>query len=135
MKKEISGSSTTSLLVCSCFFSGLTLIPLGLTLAVSCWDAHFFYLLVIGYLCGIFFLADCLYFLLRPQKEEAMLLTIAMLSCGLIQFPYVSYEWFGTGIEIIPWFYGCSILLILTHAAFFTVLFRNAYRKRLSAHA
>lgn len=135
MKKELSGSSTTSLLVCSCFFSGFTLIPLALTLAVSCLDAHFFSLLIIGYLCGIFFLADCLYFLLRPQSEEIILLITAMLSCILIQFPYVSYEWFGIGIDIIPWFYGCSVLLILAHAAFFTVLLRNAYRKQLSADA
>lgn len=135
MKKEISGSSATSLLVCSCFILGFTLIPLALTIAVAGFGAHFFTLLLIGYICGFFFLVDCLYLLLRPEKEEAWLLAAAMLSCIAIQFPYVSYDWFGTDIDIVTAFCILSVLLIATHAAFFAVLIRNLYRKLAPTNA
>lgn len=136
MKKEISGSSATPLLACSCFIFLFTLVPLALTVAVAVFGAHFFTLLLIGYLSAILLVADLLYyFLLRPGKEESQLLFLALLSCILINFPYVSYPWFGLEIDLIFSFCLLSVLLIVTHAAFLAVLLKNMYRKLSSDHA
>lgn len=134
MKKKIPGSSATPLLACSCFILGFTLVPLALTIAVAAFGAHFFTLLLIGYLSAILLVIDLLYyFLLRPEKEEGLLLFIALFTCILINFPYVSYAWFGLEIDLIFSFCLLSVLLIATHAAFFAVLLKNRYRKLSSA--
>jgi heme/copper-type cytochrome/quinol oxidase subunit 4 len=136
MKKIISGSSATPLFACSCFILLFTLVPLALTIAVAVFDAHFFTLLLIGYLSAILLVIDLIYyFLLRPEKEERLLLSLALLACILINFPYVSYPWFGLEIDLIFSFCLLSVLLIATHAAFFAVLLKNMYRKLSSADA